>query len=141
MFFHGHLDAVIAGGQDIGTAEGEHEEHVRGPNAHTFDLGKVLNDLEVGQSGELFKFEEAGLGFCGEVAEIGRLLLRQPDRAHLSVGKSEDAFRRQWVAGGVGEALEDGGCGFAVELLIEDRFGQGVEGGLAGDIAFLVKSS
>jgi hypothetical protein len=40
-------------------------------------------------------------------------------------------LRGQWVSGSGGEAIEDGGGGFAVQLLIEDLLSQRMKGGLA----------
>src|ERR1035438_9973671 len=49
----------------------------------------------------------------------------------IDVGQFENALRGQRIAGQSGEAMEDGHGRFTVQLLIEDRLGQGVKRGLA----------
>src|ERR1035438_5674155 len=44
MLLDGSLHAVIANGQNIRTPQGEHQEHVRRPNADALDLGEMRDD-------------------------------------------------------------------------------------------------
>src|SRR5262249_32018908 len=43
VLLDGGLHAIVAGGKDVWTAQGEHQEHVRGPDADTFHLREVLD--------------------------------------------------------------------------------------------------
>src|ERR1700721_450914 len=42
---HGHLDAIIAGGQNVRTAQGKHQKHVGGPHANALYLGEMPDDF------------------------------------------------------------------------------------------------
>jgi len=133
-------DAVVAGGEDVGAAEAEHEEHFDGPLADAADLGEVLDDgfvVHLADAGE--RGDGAVDGFGGEVAEGEGLVGGEAGGAELGCGDVEDL-----LGGGVdghegGHGLEagdeagvDGGGGFAMELLVDDGLGEGFEGGLVG---------
>lgn len=74
VFFHRGLHAIIARGQYVRTAEGEHQEHVRSPNANALDLRQVGNDLVFCHFRHALEFQKAGLRLLREVAQVGRLL-------------------------------------------------------------------
>ena len=72
--------------------------------------------------------------FGGEIAEGQHFVLREAGGAELLVGAIEQMLRRRVVAEAA-EGLEtgehtsvNGGCGFAVKLLIDDGLGQCLEG-------------
>jgi len=131
-------DAVVAGGEDVGAAEAEDEEHFDGPFADAPNLGEVVNDglvihaTNAGEGGD-----GAVEGFGGEVAEGEGLVGGEAGGAEFLGGGVEDLFwsgvdRRKcghWLEAG-DQARVDGGGGFAVELLVDDGFGEGFEGGL-----------
>ena len=133
-------DAVVAGGEDVGAAEAEDEEHLDGPFADTANLGEVVND------GLVIHATNAGEGgdgavesFGGEVAEGEGLIGGEASGAEFRCGDVEDLFGSGVDGRERGHGLEAGdqagmnrGGGFAVELLIDDGFGEGFEGGLAG---------
>ena len=52
-------------------------------------------------------------------------------RLALGIRKFENALGSERITGEGGEALEDGGRRFSIQLLVEDRFGEVVEGRLA----------
>ena len=130
MLFDGGLHAVIAGGQNVGMAQGEHEEHVRGPDADAFDLGEVGDDFFFRHLSHALELQHSGSGLLGKIAEIGRFLAREANDTHFGIREFENALRRQRVAGARGEAVKDSGGSFAVQLLIQDRLGQRVKRGL-----------
>ena len=138
-------DAVVVDGEDVGAAEAEDEEHLDGPAADAADLGEVFDDGFVGHAADVGEGGDGAVdGFGGEVAEGEHLVFGEAGGAELLVGAVEEVLRGgmgcgAWAEGhDGGEAFEqaavDGGGGFAVELLIDDGFDEGFEGGLgAGD--------
>jgi hypothetical protein len=142
-------DAVIVDGEDIGAAEAEDEEHFYGPATDAADLCEVFDDGFVGHTTDVFEIWDGAVdGFGGEVAEGEHLVFGEAGGAELLVGAVEELLRGGMGASACGferhgrrEALDhaamDGGGGLAVELLIDDAFGEGFEGGLgAGDAEF-----
>src|ERR1039458_6130637 len=130
VLLDGSLHAVIADRQNIRTPQGEHQEHVRRPDADALDLGEMRYHFFFRHFRHALELQQAGCSFLGEVAQIRRLLPGQPDATHFGIGQFENALRGQRVAGKSGEAIEDGHGRFAVQLLIEDRLGEGMKGGL-----------
>ena len=131
-------DAVVAGGEDVGAAEAEDEEHFDGPFADAPNLGEVVNDglvihaTNAGEGGD-----GAVEGFGGEVAEGEGLVGGEAGGAEFLGGGVEDLFWSGVDGRKGGNGLEAGdqagmnrGGGFAVELLIDDGLGEGFEGGL-----------
>ena len=131
MFVHGYAHAEVAGGQDVRAPERKHQEHLRGPDTNAFDLGEVRDDFGIGQFLEAGEIQIAGGGFGGEIFQVGRFLLGEASGAHLSVGEFENAFRREWIAGECREAFENRRRSSAVELLVDDGFGEAFELGRA----------
>ena len=133
-------DAVVAGGEDVGAAEAEDEEHFYCPAADATDLGEVLDDGFVGHAADAGEGGDGAVeGFGGEVAESEGLVGGEAGGAELRGGDVEDLLGGGVDGGERGHGLKagdeagvDGGGGFAVELLIDDGFGEGFEGGLAG---------
>ncbi len=100
---------------------------------------EVFDDVLIGH---LFDGCECGHGsverFGGEIAKGKHFVVREAGGAKLLVGAIEQMLRRRVVAEAA-EGLEageqtsvDGGCGFAVKLLINDGLGQCFEGRLLG---------
>ncbi len=133
-------DAVVGGGEDVGAAEAEDEEHLDGPAADAADLGELADDGFVGHAADAGKgWDGAVERFGSEVAEGEGLVGGEAGGAELWCGAVEDLLRRGMDWGERGEGLEafddagvDGGGCFAVELLVDDGLGEGFEGGLAG---------
>ena len=132
-------DAVIVDGEDIGSAEAEEEHHLDGPCADAANLGEVGDDVFVGHAADAGEGRDGAVeGFCGEVAEGEGFVVGEAGGAELVVGAVEQVLRREVGVGaaegveGFEQAAVDGGGGLAVELLVDDGFGEGFEGGLGG---------
>ena len=140
-------DAVVGGGEDVGAAETEDEHHFDGPLANAADLGQMLDDCFVGHAADTGEGGDGAVeGFGGEVAEGESFVVGEAGGAQLGSGAVEEMLRRgvgrmaAW--GEAAKRLEardhacvNGGGGLAVELLIDDGFGEGFEGGLVGSEA------
>jgi len=125
-------DAVVGNGENVGAAEAEDEEHLDGPRADAADRGEALDDFLVGHAadgGEGGHGAVEGLG--GEVAQGFGLARGEAAGAEHVVGSLEQELGRgvEFAEGGE-QAFEDGGSGFAVELLINDGLEQRFEGGV-----------
>lgn len=46
-------ETKVAKGKDVGSAEGEHEEHLGGPATNAVEFGQFGNDYLVGKGGEV----------------------------------------------------------------------------------------
>src|SRR5260370_17945400 len=130
MLLDGSLHAVIANWQNIGTPQGKYQEHVRRPDADALDLGEMRDDVVFGHVGHALKLKQPSLGFLGEITQVSSLLTGKSDPAHLRVSQFDNALGTKFAASQGSESVEDCGRGFAVQLLIKDRFGQGVQRGL-----------
>ena len=95
---------------------------MRGPHPDAFHLGKMFDDFLIGGSASRSK-SSTPAEFARKVFQIGRLLFRKADAAHLRVGKFQNAFRRQRITCKRGKALEDRGSRLAIQLLINNRLG------------------
>ena len=116
-------DAEVADGEDVGPAEGEHQEHVRAPLADALDRGELGHDLLVGELLEAVELELAGEHVLGQRAQEGRLGAREADGDAQLLGLvGQDLLRRRRVAA---EALEQAPVDRARrvhrELLADDR--------------------
>src|ERR1035437_642214 len=69
----GRLHAIIANRQNIRMPQGEHQEHVRRPDANPFDLSKMRDNFFFRQFGQAPELQEASRNLFGEVAQIRRL--------------------------------------------------------------------
>ena len=93
-----------------------------------FDDGFVGHATDAGEGGD-----GAVGGFGGEIAEGEHFVFRETSGAELLIGAIEQVLGRRVVADAadVVEALEhpavNGGCGFAVELLVDDALDEGFE--------------
>jgi hypothetical protein len=130
-------DAVVAGGENVGAAEAEHQHHFDCPFPYTPYLRQVRNDGFVGHATDLGERGDGAVeGFGGEVAEGECLVVGEAGGAELVVGGVEDllGIRVDARAGDFGEGCEqagvDGGGCFAVELLVDDRLQESFEGRL-----------
>ena len=96
-----------------------------------FDDGFVGHPTDVGEIGD-----GAVDGFGGEIAEGEHLVFGEAGGAELLVGAVEELLRGGMGCGACGfeghrgregfdHAAMDGGCGFAVQLLIDDGFDEG----------------
>ena len=126
---------VVAGGEDVRSPEAEDEHHFDGPLADAADLGKVLDDRVVchaADTGEGWDGAVEGLG--GEIAEGEGLVVGKTGGTQLGGGAVEEMLRRGVNAEAAkgfearDHACVDGGGGLAVELLIDDGFGEGFKG-------------
>jgi hypothetical protein len=140
-------DAVVAGGEDVGAAEAEDEQHLDGPAADAADLREVVDDGCVGHAADAGEGGDGTVeGFGGEVAQGERFVVGEAGGAELLVWGIEEmlgrgmgaeavlAFEVSRWGEGFDQAAVDGRRGFAVELLVDDGFDEGLEGRLrAGD--------
>ena len=132
-------DAVVVDGEDVGPAEAEEEHHLDGPFADAANLGEVGDDVVVGHATDAGEGGDGAVeGFGGEVAEGEGFVVGEASGAELVVGAVEQVLGREvgigaaeWVEG-FEQAAVDGGGGLAMELLVDDGFGEGFEGGLGG---------
>src|ERR1017187_10463599 len=67
VFADGHLHAIIASGKHIRTLQGEHQEHVRGPDSDALHLRYVLDHLFVCQFVQSRKIEQSNRGLRRQV--------------------------------------------------------------------------
>ena len=133
-------DAVVVYREDVGAAEAEDEEHLYGPLSNAPYLRKLRDDGFVGHAANAGEGGDGAVeGFGGEVAEGEGLVVREAGGAELLVGAVEEVLCGEVLcgAGGCSDGIEafeqasvDGGCGFAVELLIDDALYECFEGGL-----------
>jgi hypothetical protein len=131
-------DAVVAGGEDVRASQSKDEEHFDGPLANAADLGEVVDDGFIGHAADAGQGGYGAVeGFGGEVAEGEGLVGGEAGGAELGRGDVEDLLGGGVDRGERGHGLEagdeagvDGGGGFAVELLVDDGFGEGFKGGL-----------
>jgi hypothetical protein len=99
-------------------------------------LSEVVDYRFIGHATDLGEGGDCAVeGFGGEVAEGKGLVVGDASGAELLVGAVEEVLGGEVLVAGDGiEALEEatvnGGCGFAVELLVDDGFDEGFEGGL-----------
>ncbi len=133
-------DAVVVDGEEVGAAEGEHEEHLDGPFSYAPDLRQVLDQVVVGHAAGAGEGGDGAVeGFCGKVAEGEGFVGGEAGGAELLVGAVEELLRggvgAEEVYGvgvggeGLDHAVVDGGSGLSVELLINDGADEGLEGG------------
>ena len=133
-------DTVVGGGEDVRTAEAEDEEHLDRPLADASNLGEVVDDFVIGHAANAGQGRDGGVeGFGGEVAEGEGLVGGEAGGAEFAGGDFEDLFGSGVDGRKRGHGLEagdeagvDGGGGLAVELLVDDGFGEGFEGRLVG---------
>ena len=129
---HGGADAEVGRRQDVGAAEGEHEEHLGGPDADAFDAGEVFNYGGVVELGEGFEDDGAAAGVFGQFADVERFLRGESQAAHALGAEFHDSggrdhfFSRRRV-----EAAEDNGGNPAAELLENNGADEGFKAGLA----------
>lgn len=119
----GAVDAEVADGEDVGPVELEDEEHFCGPPADAADACEVGDDLFIGPVVEAALFKVAGDEVLGEAVEGGDFLAGEPGCAELFGGRAEDlGGLGKWtpIAEVCAEAGEDGACGAARELLVDD---------------------
>ena len=94
----GVADPQVAGGQHVGAAQGEDQEHVHGPDADALDLGEPLDDLGVGQRRQFLEDHGAVAGVARQVADVGGLLAGKAQRPHARRAQLEDALGRELAA-------------------------------------------
>jgi len=131
-------DAVVAGGEDVGAAEAEDQEHLDGPLSDSADLCEVVDDDVVGHLPNTGEGGDSAVeGFGGEVAEGEGLVGGEAGGAEFGGRDVEDLLWSGVDGGERGHGLEardepsvDGGGSFAVELLIDDGFGERFKGRL-----------
>src|SRR5262249_29732798 len=128
---NGHTHAKIARGQDVGPAQGEHEEHVGGPYADAFDVSKRGDYLLIGHLGQFGEIHLAADGMLGQIADVTQLLTRKTGAPHLAHAQVLDGLRSERASGGFFQAAVDGPRGFAAELLENDGPGQHFKSRLA----------
>ena len=97
----------------------------------------MLDDGFVGHAADLGESGNGAVeGFGGEVAEGEGFVFGEAGGAELLVGAVEEVLGAGVIADaadvveGFEQAAVDGGGGLAVELLVDDGFGEGFEGGL-----------
>src|SRR5215469_1445241 len=132
-FLDGVADAEVAGGEDVGAAEGEDEKHVNRPDADALDLGEPFDDLLVGQVEEIFEADRAVAGVAGEVTDVGGLLGGKAQRTHSCGPQPEDAGGSEF-AGGRGSRRQTGENHTrhsAAKLLIHNGLDECLEIGIA----------
>src|SRR6185369_9063923 len=78
-----HVDAEVDGGHHVGTAEGEHQEHLCRPAADAFYPREVLDDVFIVHARELLEDYVAADGLLSQVANVAELLLGEPAGLHL----------------------------------------------------------
>jgi VWFA-related protein len=126
----GIADPEVAGGEDIGAAEGEDEKHVGGPDADAPDGGQMGDDIIVGHRGEGAEADFAGGGAAGQVVEGGALGGGEAAGAELFGGEGGDEGGGDPPGvGGGAEAGPDSGGGASAQLLGDDGAGEGGENG------------
>jgi hypothetical protein len=127
-------DSVIGDGEDVGTAEAEHEEHFDGPAADAADFDQAGDDVVVAHAADALQGGDGPVeGFGGEVAEGEEFVAGEAGGAELFVGRVEQGLGRGVEsAGDLKDAAEDGGGGAAVELLVDDGFEERFKGGVGG---------
>ena len=125
-------DAVVGDGQNVGAAEAEDEEHLHRPSADAADLGKAFDDFFVGHAADLNQGGNGAVeGFGSEVAQGFGFGGGETGGAEHIVGSLQQMFGRGVKFAKAGEqAFEDGGGGFAVELLVDDRLEERFERGV-----------
>ncbi len=77
--------------------------------------------------GNRAKSSSPGRRLRRQIFQICRLLLREPDAAQLLIAQLENAFRSERLSCQRREAIENGYRRFAVQLLVDNRFGQAAE--------------
>src|SRR6185312_3410295 len=122
------LDSEIEIRENVGAAETEHEEHLRGPAPYAFDRGESCDDVVIGQLVQVVDRHITGVYAGCEIAQVANLLAREPDSAHLLVGQVDQLVCDGGLVVEQGrETAVDGGCGLARELLKNDRARDGRE--------------
>ena len=124
-------DSEVVGGEDVGTAEVEDEEHFDGPAADAFDAGEAFDEggvvemVAFGEGGD-----DAGEGFVGEVVEVGGFRAGESGGAEGGEVGARDVVGRGELAGWKEflEAAENGAGSFAAELLVDDGVDEGLKG-------------
>ena len=86
------LNSEIELRQYVGTAESEHEEHLRGPAADALDLNQVFDEFVIGQGFDVVERQRAAGDFGREIAEVPDLLAGQADGAERFVARREHRF-------------------------------------------------
>ncbi len=120
--FDGGLNAKVAAWKDIETAKGKDEEHLRGPDADTFDEGELFDDLLVFQAGDAGEIDGAIGDFVGDIAEVANLLRRKSGGAQFFRGESFQGGKQSiFAAGDVDEAFVNGAGRAGGDLLRDDR--------------------
>ena len=122
-------DAVVGDREDVGAAHAEDEEHFDGPGADAADLGKVLDDFGVGHFADGCVSGDGAVECAGgKIAESLDLVAGDAGGAERLIGRVEEELGGGIAAEVLADAAMNGGCGFAVQLLVEDGLQQGFEG-------------
>jgi hypothetical protein len=124
--------AVVGDGENVGAAEAEDEEHLHGPRADAADLGQPLDDFLIGHAADGGEGGNGSVeGLRREIAQGFGLASGEAAGAEHVVGGLQQEFGRGVEFAECGEqALEDGGGGFTVKLLINDGLEQCFKGGV-----------
>ena len=123
--------AEVVHRQDVGTSEGEDQEHLDGPPADAADAQQPLDDrLVVQPRGRPPRRHRAGQRVAGDVLDRAHLGAREAGAAQSRGVRGRDVRRRGEapVAEERHEAGEDRLRGPAVELLVGDGAGQRLVG-------------
>ena len=106
----------------IEPAEGEDQEHLRGPDTDTFHLGQFGDDLGIGERGDPFELHNAGGDLFREVVKIPGLLRRDSGGPQFFGGKSGQPVEQiLFAANERDQLLVDGTRGAGGNLLGNDR--------------------
>jgi len=131
-FLDGGTNSEISDGKNVGSLEGEHEEHVRGPDADALYPGEAFDDCGIVESGQSGEIESAFASVAGDVANVFDLAGGEAQRPHFLRPEFENVFRCQFSGGHGGlETVENHPRYFGAELLRYNRANERSQGRLA----------
>ena len=112
-------------------AQGEHQEHLRGPDADAFYLGQPFDDVEVGERRKLLEDQLSVTSVTGQVADIRSFLCGKAQFAHAGGAQGEDFRGRHLAAHRVQQAVQNNLGDLPAELLVDDGAYERVKSGFA----------
>jgi len=79
----GMLHAEVSRGQNVWAFQGEHEEHMDGPDADALHGGQRFDDLVVGHFVEGQEIDFSAAGAFRQIAYVGGFLSRKTESTHF----------------------------------------------------------
>src|SRR5438477_1682313 len=124
------LHTVIGDRPDIEPSEIKEEQHLYCPPADASHGGEPLDDFLIAHAQKSAPCRHRAVErFCGQIFQRRDLAARKSASAQFFIRRREDQFGIEKFPAGIEctNAAKNRRSGFAAELLVSNRFGQGIE--------------